>query len=199
MRRLKYVRSLHLLIDKLNSTAYGNKRNEMRIKILVSVKLGKSRPGVYFSSISQTQKRDNKILSRRRSVFFFQSILQKPCFVKSFCFVITIYCFVAKYTYYTCWNGESLISAQPRISAHQLSRSKNVMSAQGGYSNKYGNTRSFGPCFKNHYSAQGHKTLDQTTLDTAILNSVKIRFNIWNPLYKKYALIVPLFLLPNSD
>ena len=132
-------------------------------------------------------------------VFFFQSILQKPCFVKSFCFVITIYCFVAKYTYYTCWNGESLISAQPRISAHQLSRSKNVMSAQGGYSNKYGNTRSFGPCFKNHYSAQGHKTLDQTTLDTAILNSVKIRFNIWDPLYKKYAFIVPLFLLPNSD
>ena len=133
MRRLKCVRSLHLLIDKLNSTAYGNKRNEMRIKTLVSVKLGKSRPGVYFSSISQTQIRDNKILSRRRS-FFFQSILQKPCFVKSFCFVITIYCFVAKYTYYTCWNGESLISAQPRISAHRLSRSKNVMSAQGGYS-----------------------------------------------------------------
>ena len=52
------------------------------------------------------------------------------------------------------------------------------MSAQGGYSNKYGNTRSFGPCFENHYSAQGHKTLDQTTLDTAILNSVRIRFNI---------------------
>ena len=73
------------------------------------------------------------------------------------------------------------------------------MSAQGGYSNKYGNTRSFGPCFENHYSAQGHKTLDQTTLDTAILNSVKICFNIWNPLYKKYAFIVPLFLLPNSE
>ena len=44
----------------------------MRIKTLVSVKLGKSRPGVYFSSISQTQIRDNKILSRRRSVFFFR-------------------------------------------------------------------------------------------------------------------------------
>ena len=158
----------------------------MRIKTLASVKLGKSRPGVYFSSISQPQIRDNKILSRRRSFFFFfQSILQKPCFVKSFCFVITIYWFVAKYTYYTCWNGENLISAHPWISAHRLSKSENVMSAQGGYSNKYGNTRSFGPCFKNHYSAQGHKTLDQTTLDTAILNSVYIRFNIWNPLYKK--------------
>lgn len=48
-----FVTSLHLLA-KLNSKPYGNKRNGMRIATLVSVKLGKSRPDVYFSSISQT-------------------------------------------------------------------------------------------------------------------------------------------------
>ena len=42
----------------------------------------------------------NNRLARRRS--FLQSVLQKPCFVTSSRFVITIYCFLAKYTYYTC-------------------------------------------------------------------------------------------------
>lgn len=51
-----FVRSLHLLIAKLNSKPYGNKRNEMRITTLVSLKLGKSRTDVYFSSISQTRE-----------------------------------------------------------------------------------------------------------------------------------------------
>ena len=41
----------------------------------------------------------NNRLARRRS--FLQSVLQKPCFVTSSRFVITIYCFVAKYTCYT--------------------------------------------------------------------------------------------------
>ena len=60
--------------------------------------------------------RDNKTPSRRWS--FLQSILQKPCFATSALFVSTIYCFVAKYTTTLAENGENLISAQPRISAH---------------------------------------------------------------------------------
>ena len=40
-------------------------------------------------------------LPPRRS--FLKSVLQKPCFVTSSRCVITIYCFLAKYTYYTCW------------------------------------------------------------------------------------------------
>ena len=61
---------------------------------------------------TKTPIRDDKRPSRRPSSV--QSILQKPCFVASSLFVISIYCFVAKYTTTLAENGENLISAQPR-------------------------------------------------------------------------------------
>ena len=63
----------------------------------------------------KTPIRDDKRPSRRPS--FVQSILQKPCFVASSLFAISIYCFVAKYTTTLAENGENLISAQPRRGA----------------------------------------------------------------------------------
>ena len=64
---------------------------------------------------TKTPMRDNKRHSRRWS--FLQGILQKPCFVTSSLFVISIYCFVSKYTTTLAENGENLMSAQPRINA----------------------------------------------------------------------------------
>ena len=64
---------------------------------------------------TKTPMRDNKRHSRIRS--FLQGILQEPCFVTSSLFVISIYCFVSKYTTTLAENGENLMSAQPRISA----------------------------------------------------------------------------------
>ena len=58
---------------------------------------------------TKTPMRDNKRPSRRRS--FLQGIVQKPCFLTSLLFVISIYCFVAKYTTTLAENGENLISA----------------------------------------------------------------------------------------
>ena len=64
----------------------------------------------------------NLRLPRRQS--FLQSVLQKYCFVASSCFVITIYCFLAKYAYYTCWKWwkfnkcPALNKHPPQISAH---------------------------------------------------------------------------------
>ena len=60
---------------------------------------------------TKTSIRYNKRPSRRRS-FLQGSIVQKPCFVTSSLFVISIYCFVAKYTTTLTENGENLISAQ---------------------------------------------------------------------------------------
>ena len=65
----------------------------------------------------------NLRLPRRRS--FLQSVLQKPWFVTSSRFVITIYRFLAKYTNYTCWKWW-------KFNKRPLSRSKNLISAQGG-------------------------------------------------------------------
>ena len=74
--------------------------------------------GLEYTPLSPTKTliRDNKIPSQRQS--FLRSIVQKPCFVISSVFVISIYCFVAKYTTTLAENGENLISAQPPISAH---------------------------------------------------------------------------------
>ena len=58
---------------------------------------------------TKTPMRDNKRPSRRRS--FLQGIVQKPCFVTPSLLVISIFCFVAKYTTTVGENGENLISA----------------------------------------------------------------------------------------
>ena len=102
---------------------------------------------------TKTPLRDNKRPYWRRS--FLQSILQKPCFVTSLLFVFTVYynrsskmnyfiyftsvyCFVAKYTYCTCWEWWKF-NKRPASNMHAPtsnkrppSRSKNLISTQGG-------------------------------------------------------------------
>ena len=60
----------------------------------------------------------NKRLPQVQS--FLQSILQKPCFVTSSCFVVSIYCIVANENTTLAENCKNLISAQPWISTNSL-------------------------------------------------------------------------------
>ena len=60
----------------------------------------------------------NKRLPRVQS--FLQSILQKPCFVTSSCFVVSVYCFVANEHTTLAENCKNLISAQRWIRTNSL-------------------------------------------------------------------------------
>ena len=79
--------------------------------------------------------RANKRLRRKRS--FLQSILPKTllCNIFQFCYYhLLFFCKINILHFFKLWK----FNKRPASNKRPLSRSKNLISAQGGYSNKYG-------------------------------------------------------------